>query len=120
MVDGSWHVFARGYKRSARQRQWDMSVVGEENSQLKRAVAVRDARMKQPALSTRACGRVSTWTQGQAVVAQEPWLPCGLRQCTWRARRDTGLGGGLVRRASWSWVEASRTFGRVREAACDR
>ena len=34
--------------------------------------------------------------------------------------RDTGLGGGLVRRASWSWVEASRTFGRVREAACDR
>jgi hypothetical protein len=47
-----------------------------------------------------------------------------LRQCTWRARqraqveggiedvgachRDTGLGGGLVRRASWSWFEASR------------
>jgi hypothetical protein len=27
--------------------------------------------MKQPALSTRACGRVSTWTQGEAVVAQE-------------------------------------------------
>jgi hypothetical protein len=118
------------------QRQWDMSVVQEERSQLECAVAVRDRRMKPPALSTRACGRVSTWTQGQAVVAREAMASMRFASVHmagtsagaggWWYRGcgsmplGHGVGGRLVRRESWSWLEASLMFGWVRGAACDR
>lgn len=54
--------------------------------------------------------------QGQVVLHKRPWLPCGLRQCTWRARRrEMQVGAMEVEQEVFLGVDVWTIFEWIRE-----
>jgi hypothetical protein len=118
-------------QREQEQRQWHMSAVQEEDPNLNAQSQLGDMRTQQPTFSTLACGKVSTWTQGRAVLHEKTMASMrfasvhmaststGADGVWYRGCRSMEHGmfrGGLVVRGCWSRLGASRIFGWARRA----